>query len=288
MDIDRYRKQYEAELDKDARRKPPPPGRAVTVGSADESKATAVDEERDLTERVASLVVTLLDRKQPVALRSAALNELSGLAFLGPRFAPFRADYKQALRTLAVDPRKRLRESALELLAMDKDPYARELLVRGLEQADQAIVSDARALQLLGYDDHGDLAPLARRVFRRATGSTREEALRMLATDPKSEKLFSRLLKDKQEMSNIRRISASGLQSLNPSAFERAARTIVADDSDYKEIRATSLAALAHGRETRDKAVDPKLMEVVTKLSNETRSPMLRASCKRFLRATKQ
>ena len=57
----------------------------------------------------------------------------------------------------------------------------------------------------------------------------------MLATDPKSEKLLTRLLKDKSEKSSIRRISASGLQSLNPEAFEKAARRIVADEDDYDD-----------------------------------------------------
>ena len=80
-----------------------------------------------------------------------------------------------------------------------------------------------------------------------------------LATDPQSEKLLARLMKDKTEKSSIRRISASGLQSLNPDAFERAARKIVADEDDYNEIRATTLAALAHGREVRDEPADPNV-----------------------------
>lgn len=108
----------------------------------------------------------------------------------------------------------------------------------------------------------------------------------MLATDPQSERLFTRLLKDKSEKSNIRRISASGLQSLNPGAFERAARRIVADDDDYNEIRATSLAALAHGREARDKPADPKFVDTVQKLTDSTRSTALRSSSRRYLGST--
>ena len=138
---------------------------------------------------------------------------------------------------LATDPRATLRERALELLAIGKDPYAQELLVKGLEDPEDAIVSEAKAMQFLAYDDHAELTPLAQKVYKRSTGAAREEALRMLATDPSSERLFTRLLKDKSETSSIRRISASGLQSLNPAAFEKTARTIVTDDDDYDEIR---------------------------------------------------
>ena len=145
---------------------------------------------------------------------------------------------------------------------------------------------EAKAIQLLGYDDHAEIVPLVREVYKRAKGAAREEALRVLATDPQSERLFTRLLKDKSETAeHPPQLSASGLQSLNPEAFDRAARKIVADEDDYNDIRATSLAALAHGREAREKPVDPKLVETVQKVGETTRSRAMRsatrASCSR-------
>ena len=293
MEVDRFRKQYQRELAKATASKAgqragkatATGGRASAASRARAIKTAPVDED-NLADRVQELLATLRDRKEATSVRVAALQALGALDFLGPRFAPFRADYKQALRELATDPRATLRESALELLAMGKDPYAQDLLVRGLQRPEDAVVSDAKALQFLGYDDHADLAPLARRVFKRATGAAREEALRMLANDPQSERLFTRLLKDKEEKSSIRRISASGLQSLNPQAFERAARKIVADDSDFNEIRATNLAALAHGREAGEKPADPKFVDTVRKLTDSTRSATLRSSSRCFLRST--
>jgi len=294
MDIDRYRTRYEAELAKAAapksrqragRSKAATSGKPSAAARAVALKAEPLREE-NLVARVPDLLATLRNRKEATSVRVAALQVLGALDFLGPRFSPFRADYKQALRDIATDPRVTLRESAIELLAIGKDPYAQDLLVRGLERPEDAVVSEARALQFLGYDDHADHAPLARRVYRRATGAAREEALRMLATDPRSERLFTRLLKDKSERSSVRRLSASGLQSLNPAAFERAARRIVADDDDYNEIRATSLAALAHGRESRDRPTDQKFVDTVQKLTDSTRSTALRSSSRRFLRST--
>jgi hypothetical protein len=160
--------------------------------------------------------------------------------------------------------------------------------VQALERPKDALIPEGKAIQLLAYDDHAEIVPLVRRVYRRAEGPAREEALRVLATDPQSERLFARLLKDKSEQRNIRSLSASGLQSLNPEAFERAARRIVADEDDYDEIRATALAALAHGHEAREKPVDPKLVETVQKVGESTRSRTLRSATRRFLRSTEQ
>ena len=288
MDVERYRKRYEAELAKASapkRSRKAAPAARTPAARAAALRAAPLDEEH-LADRVGELLATVLDRKEPVAVRQAALQALGALDFLGAKFDPFRADYKEALRQLATDPRRSIRERALERLAVDKDPYAQDLLIRGLEQPEDALVSEARAMQFLAYDDHAELAPLARKVYRRASGAAREEAVRVLATDPASENLLARLMKDKEEKSSIRRISAAGLQSLNPDAFERAARKIVADDDDYNEIRATSLAALAHGQETRDKPADPKFAKTVQEVAKKTRSTALRSSSKRYLRAT--
>jgi len=288
VDVERYRKRYEAELAKEARPKPRRASKRAARPESAEARARQITQAPvnldALEERVTELLATLLDRKETVAVRMAALQALGALDFLGERFEPFRAEYKDALRQLATDPRRSLRERALERLAVDKDPYAQQLLILGLERPDEALVSDARAMQFLAYDDHAELAPLARKVYERVTGTAREEAVRVLAGDPKSERLLTRLLKDKSEKSSVRRISASGLQSLNPDAFERAAHAIVADDEDYNEIRATTLAALAHGREARQKPADPRFVETVQKVADKTRSTALRSSSKRYLR----
>ena len=296
MDPEEFRKRYEAELAEAA--PPTQPGRrrgGRAVAAAEErptpaARANAIAaaplDEENLAARVPELLATLRNREEPLGVRMAALQALAALDFLPARFQPFRLDYKQALRDVATDPETELRESALELLAIDKDPYAQELLVTGLERRTEALVPEAKAIQFLGYDDHGEYIPLVREVYKRAKGAAREEALRVLASDPQSETLFARLLKDKSETRNVRRLSASGLQSINPDAFEKTARKIVADEDDDNDIRAASLAALAHGREAREKPADPKLVETVQKLGETTRSTALRASARRFLHPT--
>jgi hypothetical protein len=298
MDPEEYRKRYEGELAKAAAPRQPGRGRRVGAGAAAEKRTTPAAranaiaavplEEEGLSARVPELFATLRNRAEPLRVRTAALQALAALDFLPTRFEPFRAEYKQALRDVATDPEAELRESALELLAIDKDPYAQELLANGLKRPKDALVSEAKAIQFLGYDDHGEYVPLVRKVYNRAKGAAREEALRVLATDPQSETLFARLLKDKSETTSVRSLSASGLQGLNPEAFEKIARTIVGDDDEDHAIRAASLAALAHGREAREKPVDPKLVETVQRLGETTRSTTLRASARRFLQAMEE
>jgi hypothetical protein len=293
MDPDEYRKRYEAELAEAA--PPKQPGRRTRRAAAAEERATpaaranaiaAAPLEENIGERVPELLAILRNGAEPLRVRMAALQALAALDFLGARFEPFRAGYKQALRDVATDAEPQLREIALELLAIDKDAYAQELLATGLKRPKEALVPEAKAIQFLGYDDHAEYLPLVRQVYRRAKGAAREEALRVLATDPQSERLFARLFKDKSETPSVRRLSASGLQSLNPEAFEKTARKIVADEDEDNDIRAASLAALAYGREAREKPADPKLVETVQKLGETTRSTTLRASARRFLEST--
>ena len=266
----------------------PAKGRRPSAAARAKEIATAGLEADDLEQVVPDLLATLRDREEPLTVRNAALERLAALDFLGPRFAPFRADYKQALRDVATDPVPELRELALEPLAIERDPYAQDLIVKGLKRPEDALLPEAKAIQLLGYDDHAEIVPLVRRVYKRSKGPAREEALRVLATDPKSEPLLRRLLTDKSEQRNIRQLSASGLQSLNPEAFDRAARKIVADEDDYNDIRATAVAALAHGREARQKPVDPKLVDTVQKVADTTSSLALRSASRRFLQSTEQ
>jgi hypothetical protein len=290
MEVPDYRKRYEAQLAKAARTKPRRRGAAGKLTAAQRASAirdAPLDEEQ-LPERVTELLANLLDEKESLTVREAALQALSALDFLGPRFAPYRADYLQALRQVATDPKEKLRERALELLAIEKDPYVQELLVRGLKRPKEALLPEAKAIQLLGYDDHTAVLPVVRQVFKRAKGPTREEALRLLATDPSSERLFARLLKDRSETRSIRLLSVAGLQSLNPVSFERAARGIVADEDDDDAIRAATLAALAHGREAREKPADPKLVDLAQKVGETTRSTSVRAAARRFVQSAER
>ncbi len=295
MNVKRYRRRYEAEIKKAAD--------SYRSSSAEDTERLLAEKSADAEARVNAIATTDLDAEnidrligqylrtlrdggESVAVRSAAFNALKVAEFLGPRFEAHRADYLQALREVATDRSQKLRQNALEMLAINKDPYAQEVLLRGLRDAKAALVPLAKAIQFLGYDDHADAAGAVRTVFAKASNAAKEEALRLLASHPGSQRFLSRLLGDKSQRSNIRQLSASALQNLDPNAFKRAARRIVADEDDYNEIRATCLAALTNVGDKVSTAADRSFVDLVSKLTEKTRSTNLRASIKRFLVTT--
>jgi len=120
------------------------------------------------------------------------------------------------------------------------------VLRRGLQDPESALVPPSKALQLLSYDDHANVSDLALKLFHQTDDlGVKEAALRVLGTDAKSQDLLAQLLQDKSQPASLRTLSATGLHYLNPQRFAGIARTIVMDDNEPEDIRATSLGALA-------------------------------------------
>ena len=276
MDVNDYRKAYEAEL-------------AAHAAAADANRGPRAAQPgappRAALSKIPQLLATLRDPAQPVAARIAALKAISAARFLGGPFAPYRVDFLNTLRQIAqpgID--RELCESALAILAVEKDPDTQQRLRSGLQAPHDALVSAATALQLLSYDDHAGLADLARDVFHKAVDlGTKEAALRVLATDAKSQDLFATLLQDKSQPRSLRALSLTGLNYLNPQKFAEFAQNIVKDHSDYEDIRASALGALANTplhhviRDNADFLNEIKALGAQSPLTN------LRAAAGRFL-----
>ena len=295
MNVSEYRKLYEAQM---AGRADLSGGGVIPESRAREMVSTSsVDPEMRIkaiqslplapTESgsdIRLLLATLHTSGEPTEVRAAALNALKAASFLGPHFAPFRAEYMQILRDIVTEVEPRLRNDVLEVLAMEKDAYAQDLLLRGLKDPQEALVPPAKAIQLLGYDVHADFAPVVRDILRRESDpATKEEAVRLLASDPGSEGLLADLLKDKHQPGTIRALSATALQILNPRSFEEAAREIVADDGEDDDLRATCLGALTHIRDYQKTREDPAFLQRVEKLESTTPSVNLRSAAGRFV-----
>lgn len=267
MDVREYRRRYEAELAADN----------VTA-----ARSAAVPAEPP---KIPDLIATLQDEKASTAARLAALHELLSARFLGARFTPYNAEFLAALRAVAQPGTDReLSEPALEVLASDKDLEAQQLLRRGLEDPKAALVSPAKALQLLAFDAHSGAADLARKIFHDTTDTeTKEEALRVLASDPKSADLFSTLLKDKNQPRSIRALSATGLNHVSPQTFVEVARTIARDAHDYDDIHATVMGALAHAADRAQLPKDQGFVQGVKELAAKTSSLNVRSAAGRLL-----
>lgn len=275
MDAREYRKAYEAGLAADT----------PTDASFSPQVATGMPDEAELSVKIPALLAILRDAAKSIEMRVAALKEISATRFLGEQFAPYRVDFLSTLRELAKpggDPD--LCARAVAILAAEKDTAIQDLLRQGLQDPKSALVPAATALHLLGFDDHSNLAELARNVFDKTTDlAAKEAALRVLATDAKSQDLFATLLTDKDQPRSLRALSATGLNVLNPQKFTELAEKIVKDHSDHEDIRASTLGALVNTplhqviRDNHDFLNEVKSLSVQTPLTN------LRAAAGRFL-----
>jgi hypothetical protein len=268
--------------------------------TAKAAMAVATSSKRTVKQRVAAIAETpiaicesdkdlqamldvLRDRNEPSAVRLAALQALQAATFSVVAFESCRPDYIAALREVADDPDPELRQRVLGILAREKDPYAQKRLIEGLEKPDEALVPPEKALQLLSYDVHAEAYAVARDIISNPPNEeARHEALRLLAADATAAPVFEKLLRDKNELAEVRQLSASALQALRPAKLQTHAREILLDTSDYDEIQATSLTALTQFGDEEAVANDVELRNRIEELVTEA-PPKVKQSAKRFV-----
>jgi hypothetical protein len=227
MNVKEYRQRMEAQLGNAA----PPPGLDSAAPPPQQGWADAIRQLADAT----------LDTET----RKNMLHVLQAGTFQGSQFAPFRAEYLQALRTAATDADPELRRLALDVLANFKDEFARQKLTEGLRGTGEELLPPAAALGLLARDDHASAGAIAGELLAKSTDPhTRAQAVRVLASDPGAKALLTEVMKDKAEFREVRRASAVALKALDAQAFLDGARDILSDESDYKDIKATITGAL--------------------------------------------
>lgn len=273
----------------------------VAMRSARAAMAVATSERNPVKERVAAMaeaplavcesdkdlqavLSVLRNQEEPAEVRLAAMDTLATAAFSVIAFESCRKDYIAALREVAQDPNPEIRQSALGLLAGEKDGFAQKKLLEGLKEPDKALVSPEKALQLLSYDVHSESYAVAREIVSKPPSeNARREALRLLAADAASAPMFEKLLRDKDELREIRQMSASALQALKPDKFQEHAREILLDKSEYDDIQATSLTALTQFGDEAAIAEDKPLLASVNRLSTGKASAKYKQSARRFL-----
>ena len=234
-------------------------------------------------ENLQTMLKMLRDPKQPIKVRLAAMQSLQAASFSVITFEPCRADYLAALREVIDDPDEELRQRALGILAREKDGYVQKRLLEGLENKDKALVAPEKALQLLSYDVHAEAYPIAREIVEKPpSDDAKREALRLLSADATSAPLFEKLLRDKDEMRDIRQISAAALQAVEPERFKEQARELVLDTKEYDDIQATALTAFTQMPEDTGVAEDEQLMKRVTRMG-QGKSTKIKKGARRFL-----
>ncbi|HEX6409115.1 MAG TPA: HEAT repeat domain-containing protein [Sphingomicrobium sp.] len=237
-----YRRQVEQELGiTDATK-----AATANAGEAADAGEAAMPAASRAEPDCAPLVSRLADSSVDPRSRLMALGALQAAAFLARHFDVCRPDYVAALQSAATAEDPELRRAALDVLTKLKDDFARDRLIRGLSNADEALVPPAVALGLLSADDHNAVREIARRFLGpEFAPKVRAQAVRLIGRDPGARELLTKLVRDKDEFREVRRAGAVALKNLNPDAFAAQARAILADASDFDDIRKTVRGALA-------------------------------------------
>ena len=228
-------------------------------------------------------LATLRDTNRPVENRLEALQSIQAASFAVADFDSIRPDYIAALRQVAEDHNHELRQRALGILAREHDGFAQEVLLEGLRDPNKALVAPEKALQLLSYDPHAAVYPIAREMVKTASDvSTRREALRVLAGDPSSAPVLEELLSDKNEPTELRRMSASALHALNPDRLQRWANRAVLDTNEDDDLLATGLTALTQFGDAEAIVRDTRLRNRMNQLQQKGPAKIKRIA-KRFV-----
>lgn len=224
------------------------------------------------------------NKEEPVEVRQAAMDTLATAAFSVIAFESCRTDYIATLREVAQDPNPEIRQTALGALAGEKDGFAQKKLLEGLKSPEKALVPPEKALQLLSYDVHAESYSVARDIVGNPPNAlAKQEALRLLAADAASGPFFEKVLRDKDELRGNRQIAASALHALNPDKLQAHAKEMLLDKSEYDDIQATSLTALAQFGDDAAIADDKPLLKSVDRVSAGKASAKYKKSAREFL-----
>ena len=277
MNVDDYRKAYTAEIEKEKQSAP-----VVALSASDSLGSRAAADDPDA---LFKYIATFRDASQPTETRLAALHNIQTALFSVSGFDRFRASFKDALRAVASDKDQELRTSALELLAMNKDDYVQQLLLKGIENPAEALVPVAKAVQLLAQDDHGIAIPVARKILSgNYEVSAKVEALRALASDPGSKDLVAGILSNRALPQQLRSVSAAVLRTVDPQRFEQLAQSLIVDPHEDDDVKANAIGALDHLRGFSTQ-LNSALVDAVSKIDLTGKSDDLRTATTRFLQA---
>jgi hypothetical protein len=218
--------------------------------------------------RYRAVLAIATDRAQHASVRNAALSAAHSVSFDAQHFPALRPDYLRALRKLGDDADTELRQRSLGMLMREGDAATEQRLLIGLDNPADALLPAAKSLQLLSYQLHSQTYDAARRIAGKGDDlEAREAALRLLAADATSTPLFERLIANKQEPSELRRLAATALHQLAPEKLQKVARTITLDESDDESLRTSCLVAMTNFGDAKAMESDTQLQAYVGGLS---------------------
>jgi hypothetical protein len=193
-------------------------------------------------------VITILNNtSEPVELRIVSLSVLQAASLSSGIFPSKRPAFMNALRKLIDEDDARLKEPAMEHLAMSKDAYMQSRLLAGIEDPQKEITKPEIAIQLLSYDLHAEHYPVLRKIVKNPPNkNSKKEALRSLAADPEAKDLLWKTLKDTSEDPEIRHVCAVAIESLKPGEIQAYAKEVILNERESADFKTAMLNTLTY------------------------------------------
>lgn len=237
-------------------------------------------------ERLVRLVTELLsDPGAPKALRNAALEVEANLAFMNMN-AP------EVYQKMLEDPELAFRMFAFTKLVIHGDARAQQLLIRGLENPQQAMLPAPMAISVLSMAIKKEFYPAVFKVMQQTTDpATRLEAIRTLGSYPEARDALIAIAHDSKEPLEFREAALGALYSGDRDNIVRHVLPILEDPAAPPRLQAIGIRMTTDLRQamtyrTRAKQADA-YDRMVRKLSEESRDEQVRIVARRYIDAVK-
>lgn len=196
-------------------------------------------------EQLFRYILTIVgDVEESADLRREALRQIQSINFSGLTTIQLQTETTQVLHRQVNDINVALRTEIIALLAREKDRFVQGLLVSGLRSPAMALVPDALAVHLLGFDIHATDFPLLREIVRTSPNNdTRVEAIHLLTADHFARELLVRTARNVRERFEVRKASLVALRNMDPEKFQDMAHQILTTEPN-ETIRQLILSGL--------------------------------------------
>ncbi len=212
----------------------------------------------------------LKNKKLSADLRKAAFNCIQTIKFSSAVVAGLQSRITDVFKSLVEDKNQKIRESMITYLAQQKDEFVQRKLLEGIAEPAKALLSEEKAVHLLGYDIHAGIYPTLRSIVEKSSNNySRMEAIHILGSEPDAKDLLLKVYNNKKERFGVRKNSLMALKMYHPEEFNTVAAATAVDSNENANIRAVSINALAHSN-NENAYNNPALAEHLKKISPKT------------------
>ncbi|GJM33358.1 MAG: hypothetical protein DHS20C18_23590 [Saprospiraceae bacterium] len=191
----------------------------------------------------------VIDKNTPQMLRKESLNalELVNFSSLGMQGIP--DDLLSIYRKLTEDELIEFRRIAFKFLSLRNDDFAQQLLIRGLNNPQNALLPAPESIYYLSYNIHGDYYPVINRVLLETNDNkTKIQALNVLGNYEPARPKILEILNNAQEDEAVRLAAMKTLNAFDKTKFAEYVMPLFQARNTPDDLLAYAISAEKHRR----------------------------------------